>query len=169
MKKFITLFLVFSLLALSGNLYAKKKGAEIVIQKTDGTKVRGELIAVKQNSMLLTEFESGMDVSVDTDEMELITIVKQSKTGKGALYGFLIGGGIGIVLGYTADPDTPPSREATAAIVGISVGLIGALFGGMWGSSKGKPETTQIEGKSASEIKEILEKLRKKARVKNFQ
>lgn len=44
MKKYISLFLVASILLVSGNLFAKhRRGADLIIQKTDGTQVRGEL------------------------------------------------------------------------------------------------------------------------------
>ncbi|MDH4217906.1 MAG: hypothetical protein OEY18_12030 [Candidatus Aminicenantes bacterium] len=166
MKKFISLFLMFFVLALSGNIFAKeRKGAELIIQKTGGTQVRGELIAVKGYSLLVLERESGADMSIDIEDVRVITILKKLNATRGALYGFLIGAGVGAVLGYAADPDAPPSREATAAIAGISVGLIGALIGLVSGTD----ETIQLEGKSDAEIQEILEKLSKEARIKNVQ
>ena len=97
MKKFMSMFLVFSILALSIPLTAKeKKGADLIIQKTDGTQVRGELIAVKENSLLLMERESGADVSVDIEDIKFIDIVKKSKT----VTGLLIGGAIEAFVGY---------------------------------------------------------------------
>jgi len=48
MKKFLALFLIFSLIILSVNLYAKeRRGAKLLITKKDGQQIRGELIAVK--------------------------------------------------------------------------------------------------------------------------
>jgi hypothetical protein len=42
MKKIAALFLVFCILALSADLFAKeKKGSELIIEKKDGWKVRG--------------------------------------------------------------------------------------------------------------------------------
>ena len=53
-KKSIALFLVISLLALIGNLLAKeRRGAKLIIQKKDDQQVKGKLITVKQNSLLL--------------------------------------------------------------------------------------------------------------------
>jgi hypothetical protein len=37
----------------------EKRGATLIIQKKDGQQVKGELIAVKENSLLLKEAESG--------------------------------------------------------------------------------------------------------------
>ena len=173
MKKFISLFLVFSILALSGNLFAKeRRGDELIIQKTDGTQVRGELIAVKQTSLLLLEQDSGADVTVDIGDIGIIKTVKKSKLWIGAGYEFLIGIVIGAIVGVTLFDD-PTSREITAegwAAIGALVGGgVGLLIGGIIGAASRKDKTIQIEGKSDSEIQEILEELRKKARVKNFQ
>ncbi len=54
-KKFISLFLIFSLVMLPTSLYAKKRGAKIVVTKLDGQQIKGELIAVKPNSLLLLD------------------------------------------------------------------------------------------------------------------
>ena len=64
-KKFLSLFLVFSLMMLSVNLYAKeRRGAKLIITKKDGQQIEGELITVKPNSLLLLNTE-GKDVPVD--------------------------------------------------------------------------------------------------------
>ena len=82
MRKTVAVLLVFSLLLISGRLYAEKKGAEIVIHKMDDQQVKGELIAVKQNSLLLKESGSGVDVSVRVGDIRKVTIVKKSKAEK---------------------------------------------------------------------------------------
>ena len=164
MKKLIALFLVFSLLALSGNLYAKKKVAEIKVQKKDGWQIRGELIAVKVNSLLLLS-ESGADVSVYIKEVNVIKIIKKPKTSYGAGLGIIAGVGAGALIGYRVGYRT----ERGTVWRGVTGGLAGAIIGSFIGAEIGKDKTIQIEGKSDSEIKEALEKLRKKARVTNFQ
>jgi len=53
-KKFVALFLVFSLVFLYANLFAKeKRGALLVITKKGGEQISSELITVKPNSLLL--------------------------------------------------------------------------------------------------------------------
>lgn len=59
--------------------------------------------------------------------------------------------------------------SGTIVTVGAIGAGIGALLGGLIGAFAGTDETIRIEGKSDSGIQEILEKLRKKARVKNYQ
>ena len=53
MKKYTAVFLVLSLLMLSANLYAEKRGANLIITRNDGTQFKGELILVKGNSLLM--------------------------------------------------------------------------------------------------------------------
>lgn len=182
MKKLVSLFLVFSLVALSGNLYAKKKGAEIILYKKGeempdnrwkGTTwekkpskpsgIKGELIAVKENSILLLNSE-GADVSIDIGEVKVIKIVKKYKAGTGALIGLLVGAAIGTAI----QADEVASGSWFPAYSGAILGLPGALIGAGVGATSRSYKTVQIEGKSDSEIKEALEKLRKKARIPDY-
>jgi len=184
MKKCISLFLVFSLFVLSGNLYAKKKGAELIVQKIVGQQVRGELITVKENSLLLLDSESGADVSVDIREIKLIEIVKKSKSLAWGGIGLVSGAVIGALIGYLQGDDPsgmttgfgPPmpfpclfTADEKAFYSGIGWGVIGGALGGIGGAIAGADKTIQIEGKSETEIRKALNKLRKKARVRNFQ
>ena len=184
MKKFISLFLVFSVLLLSGNMFAKeRKGADLILQKTDGQQVRGELIAVKENSLLLLDRDTGADVTVDIGDISSIEIVKKSKTLAWGSIGLLSGGVMGALVGYMEGDDPPGygmwwghriswdigilTAGEKALNYGILIGLSGAILGGIIGAIAGTDKTIQIEGKSDSEIQEILEKLRKQARVRN--
>ena len=173
MKKFTALFLVFSLLMLSVKLYGKeRRGAELLITKKNGGEIEGELIAVKENSLLILTKSTGSDVSVDIADVEVITIVKKSKTWEGAVLGVLVGGGAGASIGYEV------ARPRGFALVDYTTlgiflgGAIGVLVGGLIGiliaSSLGKDKTIQIQGMADLEIQETLDKLRKKARVRNY-
>jgi hypothetical protein len=165
MRKTISLFLVFSILTLSGNMFAKeRKGAGVIISTKDGRDVRGELIAIKESSLLLMEKDSGADVTADISDIKVVRITKKSKAG----LGFLTCGAIGALLGslsYNASDDWMSlGRGGQAALTGLFGGLIGLIGGGLAGIDK----KIKIEKKSDSEIQEILEKLRKKARVPDY-
>lgn len=72
MKKIMTLVISVSLLFPSGALFAKQRqGAQLVITKTDGTEIRGELIAVKQDSTLLLESSSGIGGPIEVSEIKM--------------------------------------------------------------------------------------------------
>ncbi len=169
-KKFISLFLVFSLVMLSANLYAKeRRGAKLIITKKDGQQIEGELITVKPNSLLLLDTE-GKDASVDIADIKVIRIMKKSKVWTGAGLGFLIcGSGIAMYneLFFKEDGERYLKHIFTA-LLGLIGGGIGALLGGFIGASAGKDKTIQIEGRSDLEIRETLEKLRKKARIPDY-
>jgi len=168
-KKLISLFLVFSLMMLSVNLYAKeRRGAKLLITKKDWQLIEGELITVKPNSLLLLNTE-GKDVSIDIADIRIIRIMKKSMAGEGALTGLLIGGGgLGLIAFITniGNEDHGPiaSFIDTIILIGLPLALIGAIIGAV---SKGS-KTIQIEGMTESKIKKTLDKLRKKARIRNY-
>ncbi len=180
MRKIIVLFLVFSVLSLSVNLMAKeRRGADIMIQKKDGQQVKGELIAVKQTSLLLKESSSSADVTAVVSDMKTIIIVKKSKALEQGGLGLLVGGTTGAAAGgayvYTINffgifgQFGSGDYSDYALRYGLICGAIGALIGVMTGASVGKDEIIQIEGKPEAEIKKTMEDLRKKARVPDFQ
>jgi hypothetical protein len=133
----------------------------------------------------LLDRESGADVSVDIGDIIAITIVKKSKLKSGIVLGFLIGGIIGALA---PSPEATEARKASESLVAgpkavgaalekplksvemiVIFGSIGMIVGGSMGAAAGTDKAIQAEGKSETEIKEILEKLRKKARVRNIQ
>jgi hypothetical protein len=177
MKKFISLFLIFSLMMLSANLYPKeRRGAKLIITKKDGHQIEGELITVKPNSLLLLDTE-GKDVSVDIADIKVIRIVKKSKVLKGMGIGLLIGAGGGALLGFAmGEPEylSPGlqfrdfTAEQKALVLGVLLGAVGLAIGGKIGASAGKDKTIQIEGMTDWEIQETLDYLRKKARIRDY-
>ena len=180
MKKIIALLLVFSIICLYGNLYAKERqGAELVIQKIDGQQVKGELIAVKKDSLLLKESKSGVDVSVDVKDIKVITIKKKSKALLGAGLGLLIGGLGGAVIGRAAEGDCEDCYGGLIGLIlGVPIGLlVGLGIGGAIGGDEileiGLYEQKKVNGKTQTvrkyDLEEALKKLRSLARVPNFQ
>lgn len=150
---------------LSENLYAKRKGSELIAQKKDEQSVRGELIAVKESSLLLLS-ESGANASVDIGYISKIKIVGKSNAWSGLLWGFISGGSIGIVVGAGTFQGLRTENYVRSF---VACGLIGAVIVGAFDAASGADETIQIEGRSDSVIAGILEKLRSKARVPDYQ
>jgi len=172
------LFLVYSLLAINCATFKrleeerkktkKRHGAVLIIQKKDGQRIEGELITVKPNSLLLLSI-TGRDVSVGIADIKVIRIVKKSKFGKGAAIGGLVGaaGGVASLAALMAALEDSTGFEwyiifgaVGASICAVVGGLIGALFG--------IDKTIQIEGMSEREISDAMNKLRKKARIRDY-
>ena len=184
-QRFISLFLIISLLilpmTLTANdrrgvnleLYKVKSQAEPEMEETPwervGPDIKGELIAVKQNSLLLKDSRTGADVSVDIADIKMIKIEKKSKTGKRALYGLGIGAIGGALIGLSIEPTEKVNRFQNVLGGVVWFGGMGALAGVIVGGFLGIDKKIMIEGKSDSEIKEVLEDLRRKARVPDFQ
>jgi hypothetical protein len=175
MRKFIALFLVLSLATINCATFRtrggkrEKPGAKLIVTKKDFQQVEGELITVKPNSLLLLNTE-GKDVSVDIADINIIKIVNKSKFWAGAGIGFLTGAGVGAIVGLVADKvidleDYIWGPKDSALLGGGIGGLLGALVGAKIGSDS---KTIQIEGMNDSEIKEALDKLRKKARIRDY-
>ena len=178
MKKFTTLLLVISFIGMNCATHERgvglnlelgqERGSDLVVQNKDGRKVEGELIAVKRSAILLRLSYSSLETSVDIDDIKIITIMKGTKAGIGSFYGFVIGGSIGVLLASTSKG----WGSGTPRLIGLSGAFwdfLGCYMG--WGVGDGieRKETIQIEGISEAEIKKVLDDLRKKARIPNFQ
>ena len=167
-KKVVVLFLVLCFVALSGRLLAgERRGADLLITKKDGQQVISELVAVKQNSIVVLSF-SGADEAINVSDIRFIEIKKHSRVLEGVVFGILVGGMVGAAIGSANDPPGLLHGIETAQGVGIGA-LAGGLLGVMIGSQIGASERFQIEGKSPEAAKAVLEKLRSKARVPDAQ
>lgn len=175
-KKFTALFLVFCIVALSGNLTAQqKKGAKLTVEKTDGQEVMGELITVKKDSLLLLNAETNADITIQIKDVKTITIRKKSMMLELGLLGALGGAATQGISQKTerktthavgGDDDTEISQTSTSFLLfGAIAGGVGLLLGAAMGMNK----KIQIQGKSDTEIQKALETLSKKARVKGIQ
>ncbi|MBA7603677.1 hypothetical protein ES703_10792 [subsurface metagenome] len=177
MKKFTVLLLILSLIEIScatmttqrqkrfESSKERKRGATLIITKKDGRQIEGELITVKKDSLLLL-FARRMDVSVGIEEIKVITIVKKSTFWKGPGLGLLIGGGVGGILGGKMEEESGVAKWAM--LCGAVFGIAGYILGDILGPKKAKYKTIQIEGMTDSEIQDALDKLRKKARIRDY-
>ena len=170
LQQFFIAVVVLSLFC-PGNLWAKRKGAQLQIINLDGDVIEGELLRVKQDSLLVMTSLSNTGAAIKINEIDKIMVKRKSKFGKGALWGLLIGGAGGAALGRTWGSNLESEGIGTVpgmVIGGVVIGAVGALTGGIISSISLKDyKTIQVKGKSPSEIKEIMKKLHKKARFKN--
>ena len=161
-EKFIVLMVVF-LLIFPFDLPAKKQkeGARLKVYKKDGEIIIGELLQIKEKSLLLmTNSETG--VTVDINEVRKIIIIKKSKALIGALMG-VVGGTLGLLMITKDGNDTTGARGAICLIYG---GIPGLVLGAFVGAVASTDKTFWAEGESQEEIDSIMIKLKKKARIK---
>lgn len=184
MNKFTALFLVFSLLLLSGELFSReKKGAHIIVHKKDGQILECELIAVQTTNLLLQNSKTSYMERINIDDVRTIVISMKPKFVLRIFVGSLVGGAIGCTLGFLEgdEPDYPQvvslkgggwEPGATAEKKALIYGLAGVFIGGATGASIGgligNEKQIEFEGASEIELKQALEYLRKKAKVPNY-
>lgn len=163
-KKFMALILIASLILLSSSVSAKgKRGAVLIIQKKDGLKIRGELILVKLNSLLLIDSETSADISVELDDIKIIKIAKKSKLFKRGVLGALAGAGTGVLLITSANDHQGGQKGLNAAVL---FGCLGLICGGLWDAGKETDEIVYIYGMFPyDDIDYALKKLRPLARL----
>lgn len=168
------LFLVFLLLVpldlMSGK---RKKGAKLVVYKIEGREVRGELLQVKMDSLLLMESPTSTGITINIDEMREIKIIRKSKFRKGAGIGYGISS---FYLGYSVldylksedEGDNVVAFLFCTAIYTAVVGTAAALISGFFGSYASIDRTFKIAGKKKHEIDDILKELNLMARFKTI-
>ena len=168
----ITCIFLFQNCALISRGTSKRRSPErreggLIITKKDGQKIEGELNIVKENSLLLLDRYGG-DVSIEIADIRTIRILKKSKQGLGSLIGGTIGMGIGVLVALSPSSGEDYSIVWTAVLLGSLLALPGALIGGIVGATAGIDETIQIEGMTDVQIKWAMDKLRKKARIRDY-
>lgn len=172
-KKFLTLCLVFCLMAFSGNLTAQeRKGVMIRVETDDGQTISGELISVKRDSLLLLDSESNADLSLNIAVVKTIKVFNKARMLELGVLGGLVGAGIqGLqgteVVDSSAHWEENPVKQSKIGFFEYAAiaGGVGVLLGAVVGIDK----TIQIQGRSDAEIQEALKKLSKKARFRGFQ
>lgn len=118
------IILAVCLLALPPGLAAKgKRGALIILSKVDGTEVKGELVSVRPDSLLL--LRSGDALTIPRDRVRSVALIRRSRMASGALTGFTAGALFGVFwgIGY-GDAVHGPSPSVTAGTVLGGLGLV---------------------------------------------
>jgi hypothetical protein len=144
----------------------RKQGAKLIITKKNEYQTEGELITVKKDSLLILTKWTGRDESIDIADIKVIRVVK--KGGTGALVGALIGGGGGVLVALKEYPKYDREETGIGHLFTFLFGGIGAGIGAIIGAAAGRDKTIQMEGMTESEIQETLDKLRKKARIRDY-
>ena len=157
--------LVVLFLVLPADLAAKeRRGANLVVTRLDGSQVRGELIAVKPDSLLLLS-DLGRDESIDLANIKSIRIVRKSRAGKGAFIGSMGGVLTGVVLGAASGGIDEFTSGGAAVWLGITLGVVGGLGGLVVGSMAGVDSSFTVAGKAETVVAAYWDKLRAHARV----
>ena len=152
----------------------ERQGKQIYVHFKNGESIKGELIGVKPDYLLVLDSTAGVTEGIDIKDVRFIDIEKKPQILLGILVGSIPGMCIGYALGGPyEDIDWPwggtthaESQKAMAIAAGAVLGgLIDGMIGGFAFS---KDERFKLEGMSEREVQFVLEKLRKIARVPDY-
>jgi hypothetical protein len=165
-KKLIASALIGSLIILPGVLLAQeRRGAMVVVTRKTGGQVAGELIVVKQDSLLLLS-PVGKDESVDIPDIWTIEIVRKHKAGSGFLIGFLAGGIAGGVLGSQWNKGDSSYKGAAILPGALLFGALSGLVGLGIGAATGADKMIELGKMPNPDVNKALAGLRMKARMR---
>jgi hypothetical protein len=149
----------------------EKHGANIIVNLVDRPPASGELIAVREDSLILMDTNLKTGLTIDFKDIKSVQIIRKSQVLLGMLGGFLagriIGSGIKDPVNITAEngiidlANASIYRGMTSGAISLGMTALGALVGGAMGADK----MILIRGKSPLVVKEILWKLRSKAKM----
>jgi hypothetical protein len=101
-------------------------------------------------------------------DIKVVRIVKKSKVLLGAGLGLLIAGGLETLIGAAESA----KKEGWEKVAGSDIALLGIVGGllivGVGGAFAAKDETISFEKRYPKAIEVYLEKLRKKARIRDY-
>ena len=147
---------------------AERRGIVVSIVKIDGSRIQGELVAVRKDSILLQE-ENGPTSLIGIAQVKYMEKPKRSAL-VGAINGAIRYGFIGVVVGdLAAGKKAKEFWQNPSAFYG---GAVGALFGAVMGGLRGAPtraiETIEIQGYPREKIESVLFKLSRDARIRDW-
>jgi hypothetical protein len=154
-----------------GSQAKKRSGASVVVQQTGGAEIKGELVGVRSEGLVLGTKKGAATIPI-SEVKSLWTVKKMSNEGRTALaLGGLIGGtALGVGVGRAATKNSSDWGDA------IGVGSL-CIFGGMLvgegvavliATRTKKGSVYDFKNKSPEEVELILTDLRKLARVPDY-
>lgn len=148
---------------------AGRRGGKVVVETgLSHVPIKGELIAVKSDSLLILD-DLGADTSVQLAYVRSVRVVRSSKGGIGAMLGLVVGAAGGYFGGYSAAVASGACPDCEAPLSGYGLGILGGLVGlgagAVIGSAAGRDIEIPLGGLSKPEMTVQLKKLRRYARI----
>ncbi len=165
-RKIVAVVLVFLCLGLPSVLSAKgRRGAKVIVTFLDGRQVEGELIAVRNASLVLLSpagpGKDGAVGSIDIRDIQIVRVVKRSRAAIGLIIGATAGAiGGSIVRHEHSSNDDSLGKVAWAAVLEVSSALAGVVLG----AAAGTDDKMAIAGQPEPAVERALAKLARVSR-----
>jgi hypothetical protein len=162
--RFVAAALAILMLVLPGTLSAGRwNGIDLIITCLDGRQVRGELIAVKTDTLVLFGTDAKVESVLLTD-IKNIRICRKSKAWQGLLGGFLAGAVGGAIWGGLSGGEEW-GLSGGAILGAFLVAIPASLPGLVVGMAAGLDDEIDLAGLPETERNRILAKLSRQARA----
>jgi hypothetical protein len=138
-----------------------RKGSTVEVTLADGNRVRGELLAVKSDVLLIRDPDTGQGWSIDLQQLTQVRIMRESKFLLGMIFGVNVGLGM---TKYIKEDRAGLFYGLNSACLVLATGLIC----GFVGSAAGKDKKIPMDGVSILIAQQNLERLRRYAREVDF-
>lgn len=141
-----------------------RRGSTVEVTLADGSRFKGELLAVKADVLLLFDRLAGQGRSVDLHQVTRVTLFKGSR--------FLAGLGLGLVLGLgycVYNLEILGNDEDLARLSYIVLPPISGLAGGILGALAGMSESFALAGGSSQAVRQNLKRLKRHARERDVE
>ncbi len=160
-RQIVTAVLLFLLVLRPGiSMPRDDRGAYIIVTLVDGQEVEGELLAVKQDSLIVLRRLPEEGVTIALVDIGKVKIAKKPKILLGGAAGFLSGAGIGALWGRSHAVD----EDVGVFFGGVIFGGIGTVIGLMAGAVAGLDPVIVLAGRPEPEVKFTLSRLSRLAR-----
>lgn len=163
-NKFIATTLIFMLAITVARLplpAKERKGSTVVVTLIDGSKVKGELLAVKKDALLVYDSSARQGKSIDLRQIAKVKVLKTFWVLTGMVFGLGVGMGISKL--------TVNSNKTDFHDIGnyLLLPFITTLSGVIIGASASLPKKISLIGESSQSVQQNLEQLKRYAREKD--
>ncbi len=142
----------------------ERRGATVEVTMADGSQVRGELLAVKTDIMIIYDPGAGRGWDLDLQQVTQIRIKRDSK--------FLLGTIAGLVIGLRLSDHTIKTEDKAGLFYGLQSALVVPMAGLLCGAIAGiasKDKKVFLKRGSILTILENRRRLRRYARERDIE
>jgi hypothetical protein len=145
----------------------ERRGATVEATMADGNRVKGELLAVKSDALLVYDRDARLGKSLDLHQVAQVKVFKKPKVLAGITIGICAGLAVSI---YNLNKIERGSLMPLVEIVGSFLPLPVAMFGGgMLGGLFSIPQKISLAGVAPQCVQQNLERLKRHAREQEIE
>ncbi|HOW44088.1 MAG TPA: hypothetical protein PK919_02820 [Candidatus Aminicenantes bacterium] len=144
-------------------LAARRRGATVEVWMIDGARIRGELLSVRNNMLVVHDRQRDSGAVLDARDVDEVRILKKPRWLAGVAFGALVGAAAGAVLCGTAH-DGDGGEQAGAVVMALKIGGLAMAAGGLIGAHGPPVMVVRFSGLTAEGIESGLRGLQPLAR-----